>query len=120
MTMKTTRASASPTAGSQTERAIQYVFEPYLSSMVAAPEVGRPLQVLEDAREDHSPRICSRQAASLLDGANDLTLGQIYLREHSLLRTPLALDDIKRRLLGHWSTSAGLNFIYGVEPMMSP
>ena len=44
--------------------------------------------------------------------ANFLTVGQIYLRSNSLLRRPLVLDDVKPRLLGHWGTSPGLNFVY--------
>jgi xylulose-5-phosphate/fructose-6-phosphate phosphoketolase len=44
--------------------------------------------------------------------ANYLTVGQIYLQSNPLLRTPLAPDDIKPRLLGHWGTSPGLSFIY--------
>ena len=44
--------------------------------------------------------------------ANYLTVGQIYLQENSLLKEPLRPSDIKPRLLGHWGTSPGLNFIY--------
>src|SRR5690242_12911755 len=44
--------------------------------------------------------------------ANYLTVGQIYLRSNAMLRRPLALDDIKPRLLGHWGTSPGLNLVY--------
>lgn len=44
--------------------------------------------------------------------ANYLTVGQIYLAENPLLREPLAPEHIKPRLLGHWGTSAGQNFIY--------
>ena len=44
--------------------------------------------------------------------ANYLTVGQIYLRENPLLEEPLKLDHVKQRLLGHWGTTAGLNFIY--------
>lgn len=44
--------------------------------------------------------------------ANYLLVGQIYLRGNSLLREPLTLDHIKTRLLGHWGTTPGLNFIY--------
>ncbi|HEU5233233.1 MAG TPA: phosphoketolase family protein [Terriglobales bacterium] len=44
--------------------------------------------------------------------ANYLTVGQIYLKDNSLLERPLTRDDIKPRLLGHWGTTAGLNFIY--------
>lgn len=44
--------------------------------------------------------------------ANYLTVGQIYLQANPLLETPLELEHIKPRLLGHWGTTAGLNFIY--------
>jgi xylulose-5-phosphate/fructose-6-phosphate phosphoketolase len=44
--------------------------------------------------------------------ANYLSVGQIYLLDNPLLRRPLALDDVKPRLLGHWGTTPGLNFIY--------
>ena len=44
--------------------------------------------------------------------ANYLSVGQIYLRDNPLLREPLAPDHIKPRLLGHWGTTPGLNFIY--------
>jgi xylulose-5-phosphate/fructose-6-phosphate phosphoketolase len=46
------------------------------------------------------------------NAANYLTVGQIYLRENPLLREALAPGHIKPRLLGHWGTSPGLNFIY--------
>jgi xylulose-5-phosphate/fructose-6-phosphate phosphoketolase len=44
--------------------------------------------------------------------ANYLTVGQIYLLNNPLLRYPLRPEHIKPRLLGHWGTSPGLNFIY--------
>src|SRR5664279_4967555 len=44
--------------------------------------------------------------------ANYLTVGQIYLQDNPLLETPLKLEHIKPRLLGHWGTTTGLNFIY--------
>ncbi|MCG2577617.1 phosphoketolase family protein [Dechloromonas sp. XY25] len=44
--------------------------------------------------------------------ANYLSVGQIYLRDNPLLKTPLSRSDIKPRLLGHWGTTPGLNFIY--------
>jgi xylulose-5-phosphate/fructose-6-phosphate phosphoketolase len=44
--------------------------------------------------------------------ANYLSVGQIYLLDNPLLRTPLTLDHVKPRLLGHWGTTPGLNFIY--------
>ncbi|MES2959389.1 MAG: phosphoketolase family protein [Pseudomonadota bacterium] len=44
--------------------------------------------------------------------ANYLSVGQIYLQDNPLLDTPLTLDHVKRRLLGHWGTTPGLNMIY--------
>jgi xylulose-5-phosphate/fructose-6-phosphate phosphoketolase len=44
--------------------------------------------------------------------ANYLSVGQIYLRANPLLREPLTLDHVKPRLLGHWGTTPGLNFVY--------
>jgi len=44
--------------------------------------------------------------------ANYLSVGQIYLLDNPLLREPLGLEHVKPRLLGHWGTTPGLNFIY--------
>jgi xylulose-5-phosphate/fructose-6-phosphate phosphoketolase len=44
--------------------------------------------------------------------ANYLSVGQIYLLDNPLLKEPLTLAHIKPRLLGHWGTTPGLNFIY--------
>jgi xylulose-5-phosphate/fructose-6-phosphate phosphoketolase len=44
--------------------------------------------------------------------ANYLSVGQIYLYHNPLLREPLKLEQIKPRLLGHWGTTPGLNFVY--------
>src|SRR5207244_13389558 len=44
--------------------------------------------------------------------ANYLSVGQIYLLDNPLLKEPLKLEHIKPRLLGHWGTTPGLNFIY--------
>ncbi|HET9670817.1 MAG TPA: phosphoketolase family protein [Casimicrobiaceae bacterium] len=58
----------------------------------------------------------SRELLQRIDGywraANYLSVGQIYLLDNPLLRRPLTLADIKPRLLGHWGTTPGLNFIY--------
>jgi xylulose-5-phosphate/fructose-6-phosphate phosphoketolase len=55
-------------------------------------------------------------ALELLDrywrAANYLSVGQIYLLDNPLLREPLRPEHIKPRLLGHWGTTPGLNFIY--------
>ncbi|MBN9684218.1 MULTISPECIES: phosphoketolase family protein [unclassified Corallococcus] len=44
--------------------------------------------------------------------ANYLSIGQIYLKDNPLLERPLTREDIKPRLLGHFGTTPGLNFIY--------
>ena len=44
--------------------------------------------------------------------ANYLSVGQIYLLANPLLREPLRVEHVKPRLLGHWGTTPGLNFIY--------
>jgi xylulose-5-phosphate/fructose-6-phosphate phosphoketolase len=44
--------------------------------------------------------------------ANYLSVGQIYLLANPLLREPLSIEHIKPRLLGHWGTTPGLNFVY--------
>ena len=56
------------------------------------------------------------QQLALIDrywkAANYLSVGQIYLMDNPLLRKPLEPQHIKPRLLGHWGTTPGLNFIY--------
>ncbi|MET3440385.1 xylulose-5-phosphate/fructose-6-phosphate phosphoketolase [Variovorax paradoxus] len=58
----------------------------------------------------------AEQDFSLLDAwwraANYLSVGQIYLMDNPLLRDKLDLSHIKPRLLGHWGTTPGLNFVY--------
>jgi len=58
----------------------------------------------------------SADAARKIDAywraANYLSVGQIYLYDNPLLTRPLALKHIKPRLLGHWGTTPGLNFVY--------
>src|SRR5436853_6940976 len=44
--------------------------------------------------------------------ANYLSVGQIYLYDNPLLKEPLSKEHVKPRLLGHWGTTPGLNFIY--------
>jgi len=53
-----------------------------------------------------------RQLDAYFRAANYLTAGQIYLMGNPLLQRPLLPEDIKPRLLGHWGTSPGLNFLY--------
>ncbi len=58
----------------------------------------------------------SREQLKLMDAywraANYLSVGQIYLYDNPLLKKPLSKEHIKPRLLGHWGTTPGLNFIY--------
>jgi len=58
----------------------------------------------------------SAEEAALLHAwwraANYLSVGQVYLLANPLLREPLAKEHVKPRLLGHWGTTPGLNFIY--------
>jgi xylulose-5-phosphate/fructose-6-phosphate phosphoketolase len=53
-----------------------------------------------------------RQVDALWRAANYLSVGQIYLLDNPLLRGGLRAAEIKPRLLGHWGTSPGLNFVY--------
>jgi xylulose-5-phosphate/fructose-6-phosphate phosphoketolase len=58
----------------------------------------------------------SPEEARLVDAywraANYLSVGQIYLLDNPLLRQPLRPEHVKARLLGHWGTTPGLNFVY--------
>jgi xylulose-5-phosphate/fructose-6-phosphate phosphoketolase len=67
------------------------------------------------ARTKAAPRPTAREL-NLIDGywraANYLSVGQIYLLDNPLLREPLKLEHVKPRLLGHWGTTPGLNFVY--------
>ena len=60
--------------------------------------------------------VLSDEERSLIDAywqaANYLSIGQIYLYDNPLLKQPLSKEHIKPRLLGHWGTTPGLNFIY--------
>jgi len=61
-------------------------------------------------------RQLSEESVALIDAywraSNYLSVGQIYLLDNPLLRQPLAAEHVKVRLLGHWGTTPGLNFIY--------
>ena len=68
----------------------------------------------DDATVTNGP--LSREELRRLDAywraANYLSVGQIYLLDNPLLREPLRIEHVKPRLLGHWGTTPGLNFIY--------
>jgi xylulose-5-phosphate/fructose-6-phosphate phosphoketolase len=67
-------------------------------------------------RPGRTEDLLSRDEVRLMDAywraANYLSVGQIYLLDNPLLREPLEPEHIKPRLLGHWGTTPGLNFIY--------
>jgi xylulose-5-phosphate/fructose-6-phosphate phosphoketolase len=67
---------------------------------ISSPDISR-FDTLELARLDRYWR-----------AANYLSVGQIYLLDNPLLREPLKAEHVKPRLLGHWGTTPGLNFIY--------
>src|SRR3989441_10749617 len=62
------------------------------------------------------PETLTREQLKLMDAywraANYLSVGQIYLYDNPLLKKPLAREHVKPRLLGHWGTTPGQNFIY--------
>jgi xylulose-5-phosphate/fructose-6-phosphate phosphoketolase len=62
-----------------------------------------------------SPALSSAESSGLdawWRAANYLSVGQIYLQANPLLREPLRPEHVKTRLLGHWGTTPGLNFVY--------
>ena len=72
--------------------------------------------MLTDSTAMAKARPLSEEALRGIDAwwraANYLSVGQIYLLDNPLLRKPLRLAHIKPRLLGHWGSTPGLNFIY--------
>jgi len=69
---------------------------------------------ISDVNRDSKPLSSEelRKIDAYWRAANYLSVGQIYLYKNALLREPLAVEHIKPRLLGHWGTTPGLNFIY--------
>src|SRR5262249_5956088 len=67
-------------------------------------------------QETKTANTLSNKERALIDAywraANYLSVGQIYLYGNPLLKQPLSKEHIKPRLLGHWGTTPGLNFIY--------
>ena len=71
------------------------------------PVIGTPWQKLD--------RPVSEEAIEGMDKywrvANYMSIGQIYLRSNPLMKEPFTRDDVKHRLVGHWGTTPGLNFL---------
>src|SRR6476659_2728847 len=86
---------------------------------VAAPidrAPGSPMRKAEQTRSTITGRRLDKTALRRIDAwwraANYLSVGQIYLMGNPLLREPLRPEHVKPRLLGHWGTTPGLNFVY--------
>ena len=86
-----------------------FIFDVSLSTAIAA----------NGKSEERAPKPKGPLSPEMLDkmnrywrAANYLCIGQIYLFDNPLLRSPLKAEQIKPRLLGHWGTSPGQNFIY--------
>ena len=67
---------------------------------------------LTSTRDTSLPADELRHMHAYWRAANYLSVGQIYLLDNPLLKEPLTLAHVKPRLLGHWGTTPGLNFIY--------
>jgi xylulose-5-phosphate/fructose-6-phosphate phosphoketolase len=68
--------------------------------------------IARDSQQGALPPDLLQKMDAYWRAANYLSVGQIYLLSNPLLREPLTLDHVKPRLLGHWGTTPGLNFIY--------
>jgi len=86
-----------------------FIFDVSLSTAVAAD--GKNEERASKPKGPLSPEMLDKMNR-YWRAANYLCIGQIYLFEHPLLRSPLKAEQIKPRLLGHWGTSPGQNFIY--------
>jgi xylulose-5-phosphate/fructose-6-phosphate phosphoketolase len=75
-----------------------------------------PVASVDSAKISISTQTLSPEELRAMDAywraANYLSVGQIYLYANPLLREPLKREHIKPRLLGHWGTTPGLNFVY--------
>src|SRR3974377_628969 len=71
---------------------------------------------MKRTQEEMMANALSDEERTLMDAYwrawNYLSIGQIYLYDNPLLKQPLTKEHIKPRLLGHWGTTPGLNFIY--------
>src|SRR5689334_4577024 len=86
-----------------------FVFDAKLSTVVE--DGRRPSASVKPANGPLSSEMLQKMQR-YWQAANYLTVGQIYLRDNPLLKESLRPEHIKPRLLGHWGTSPGQNFIY--------
>ena len=91
--------------------AVESTFKFYASLSTAVKENGHHSPTLQRPNGPLSPDMLDRMNRYWM-AANYLCVGQIYLLDNPLLVEPLTRAHIKPRLLGHWGTSAGQNFIY--------
>src|ERR671939_1611415 len=73
------------------------------------------METIPSVEAPGAPRLSAEQVEAInayWRAANYLSVGQIYLMDNPLLREPLQPEHVKPRLLGHWGTTPGLNFIY--------
>jgi hypothetical protein len=87
----------------------KFIFDTALSTAIAAN--GRQKAAAAVPKGPLSPEMLDKMNR-YWRAANYLCIGQIYLFDNPLLRSPLKAEQIKPRLLGHWGTSPGQNFIY--------
>jgi xylulose-5-phosphate/fructose-6-phosphate phosphoketolase len=101
--------SANARTVAEPDEATAFEFDPAISSAVARKRSAQSRKV--EIKGPLSPQMLDRMHR-YWQAANYLTVGQIYLSDNPLLKDPLKTEHIKPRLLGHWGTSAGQNFIY--------
>ena len=89
-----------------------FVFDPTISSALRVERESQPAHAPEAPAKGPLSQEQLEKMHRYWKAANYLTIGQIYLQDNPLLRDPFRPEHIKPRLLGHWGTSPGLNFLY--------
>ena len=76
---------------------------------MTSPVIGTPWKKLSEPVSDEKLEGVDKYWRA----ANYLSIGQIYLRDNPLMKEPFTREDVKHRLVGHWGTTPGLNFLIG-------
>ena len=76
---------------------------------MASPVIGTPWKKLEGPVSEEELKGVDRYWRA----SNYLSVGQIYLRSNPLMREGFSREDVKHRLVGHWGTTPGINFLFG-------
>ena len=84
----------------------------FLAAVVTDPDAASAILVVAPADDTQLPQDELERIDAYWSAANYLSVGQIYLLDNPLLTENLTIAHIKPRLLGHWGTTPGLNFIY--------